>query len=193
MTLGSKKRDPERDPKKSIKKDPKTKGKIDPLFEGLAPPPEETKEEAIARLAKDGKKYREIVKELGVSESTIAKVLAKEGLLGEQRRRKEVKESLALFDEQFLASIVELPFDYFAKRYGEFWKLSSDEKGKLTALSNKLASKYIPLWIERFADEIAFLSTLGILIYPRYLMTKEMIEKAKRTVESPKIEPSPSA
>jgi len=185
MTPGSKKKEAERLPKK----DPKTKGQIDPLFEGLAPPPEEAKDEAIARLAREGKKYREIVKELGVSQSRIAEVLAKEGLLGEQRRRKEVKESLVLFDEQFLGSIIELPFDFFAKRYGEFWKLSLDEKEKLTALSNKLASKYIPLWIERFADEIAFLSTIGILIYPRYLMTKEMIEKAKM----PKAETQPTA
>jgi len=160
-------------------KTPKIKGQVDPLFDGLAPAPEEEKDEAIARLAREGKKYREIVKELGVSQSRIAEVLAKEGLLGEQRRRKEVKESLVLFDEQFLASIIELPFDFFVKRYGPFWKLGTDEKEKLTNLSNKLASKYIPLWIERFADEIAFLSTFAIIVYPRYLMTKELTEKTK--------------
>lgn len=174
MIAGSKKKEAE-----TLRKKTQTKGEVDPLFEGLVPPIEEDKDEAIARLAREGKKYREIVKELGVSQSRIAEVLAKEGLLGEQRRRKEVKESLVLFDDQFLASIIELPFDYFEKRYGEFWKLSPDERKKLADLSNKLASKYIPLWVERFADEIAFLSTLGILIYPRYLMTKAVIEKAK--------------
>ena len=192
MIHGSKKKDPGISPKR----DPKLKGTIDPLFDGLAPPPDEAKDEAIARMAREGKKYREIVKELGVSQSRIAEVLAKEGLLGEQRRRKEVKESLVLFDDQFLASIIELPFDFFAKRYGEFWKLSSDERKKLTDLSNRLASKYIPLWVERFADEIAFLSTFAIIVYPRYLMTKELTEKpaginyqVKEEVPKPKPEP----
>jgi hypothetical protein len=187
MIPGSKKKDPA----PSFRKDPKTKGSVDPLFDGLAPPPDEAKDEAIARLAREGKKYREIVKELGVSQSRIAEVLAKEGLLGEQRRRKEVKESLVLFDEQFLASIIELPFDFFAKRYGSFWKLGSDEKEKLTNLSNKLASKYIPLWVERFADEIAFLSTFAIIIYPRYLMTKELTGKPKEEIQTLGPEPQP--
>lgn len=184
MTPGSKKTGPG-----PLKRDPKVKGGIDPLFDGLAPPSDEDKDEAIARLAREGKKYREIVKELGVSQSRIAEVLAKEGLLGEQRRRKEVKESLVLFDDQFLASIIELPFDFFAKRYGEFWRLAPDERKKLTDLSNKLASKYIPLWVERFADEIAFLSTFAIIVYPRYLMTKEFVEKAPEGAQELKAEP----
>ena len=187
MTPGSKKNDSA----PSFKKDPKTKGSVDPLFDGLAPPPDEAKDEAIARLSREGKKYREIVKELGVSQSRIAEVLAKEGLLGEQRRRKEVKETLVLFDDQFLASIIELPFDFFAKRYGEFWRLSPDERKKLTDLSNKLASKYIPLWVERFADEIAFASTFAIIVYPRYLMTKELAEKTIEETPKLKAEPLP--
>jgi len=187
MIPGSKK-----NPGPSPKRDPRVKGGIDPLFEGLAPPAEEAKDEAIARLSREGKKYREIVKELGVSQSRIAEVLAKEGLLGEQRRRKEVKESLVLFDDQFLASIIELPFDFFAKRYGDFWKLSPDERKKLTDLSNKLASKYIPLWVERFADEIAFASTFAIIVYPRYLMTKELVDKVPKESQELKVESPPA-
>jgi hypothetical protein len=179
--------------KKPVKKDPNAQAQIDPLFKDLAPEQEETKDEAIIRLTKEGKKYREIQKELGVGQARIAEVLAGANLLGEQRRREEVKEASVLFDAEFLASIVELPFDYFAKRYGEFWKLSSDEKSKLTLLSNRLASKYIPLWIERYADEIAFLSTFGIIIYPRYLMTKEVIQKAKEKPSSPIPQVQPSA
>jgi len=193
MKVGSKEKDLQEESRRPTKRNPKTKGQVDPLFEGLAPPPEETKDEAIVKLAKEGKSYREIHKELGVGNDRIAEVLARAGLSKEQRRRVGVKETLLLFDEQFLNSIIELPFDYFAKRYGEFWKLSPDEKGKLTALSNRLASKYIPLWIERFADEIAFLSTLGIIIYPRYLMTKELVKKAGEEVQKPKSEPQPSA
>jgi len=182
-----------KDPKKPIKRDPQKQDQIDPMFEDLTPAPEETKDEAIIRLAKEGKKYREISKETGAGSARIAEVLAREGLLGEQRKREEIKTASVLFDAEFLSSIIELPFDYFAKRYGEFWKLSSDEKGKLTTLSNRLASKYIPLWVERFADEIAFLSTMGIIIYPRYLMTKEMIEKAQKETSEIKPEIQPIA
>lgn len=182
MKTGSK-----REAKRAVKTDSENQGQIDPLFKDLAPEAGETKDQAIIRLAKEGKKYREIQKELGVGTARIAEVLASADLLGEQRKREEVKKATLLFDPEFIGSIIELPFDYLAKRFGEFWKLSTDEKSKLTVLSNKLSSKYIPLWVERFADEIAFLSTLGIIIYPRYLMTKEIIEKAK--LEPPVLKP----
>ncbi len=178
--------------KKTGKTDPKTQP-IDPLFEDLTPGPEETKDEAIIRLAKEGKKYREISKELGVGQARIAKTLAEAGLLGEQRRREEVKKTLPLFDLDFIDNLIEIPFDYFAKRYGEFWKLSPDEKKKLGSLSNKVASKWIPLWIERFADELALALTFGMIVYPRYQLTKNMIEIARQETQKPKTDSQPTA
>ncbi len=173
-------------------KDGSKEKKIDPAFEDLTPPPEETPYEKIVSLYKEGKKYREIQKELGVSQATIAKALGEANLLGRQRRTEEAKKLIPLFDEEIVKSLITAPFDYFAKRYGEFWKLSRDEEAKLTSLTSRVASKWIPVWIERFADEIAFAMTFGMVIYPRYLQTKEMIEKSKNQSEQPKVEPQPS-
>ncbi len=177
MKDGSKKKEV---PKKPA---PATPPKVDPMFEDLAPPETDPKDEAILKMLQGGKKYREIQKELKVSQGRIAKVAAENQLLGEQRRREEVKSSLLLFDDEFIGSIIEQPFDFLARRYGELWKLTPEEKKKLAVLSNKVSSKYLPLWIERFADEIALLLTIGTVVYPRYLLTKTMLEKAKESKE----------
>jgi len=150
-------------------------------FKDLTPPAEESKDQAIIRLRKEGKSYREIKKELGVGQARIAEVLQGAGLLGEQRRREEAKKAMVLFDEEILVTLIEIPFDYFAKRYGEFWKLSQDEKKKLSTLSNRVASKWLPLWLERFGDEIALGLTFSMIVYPRYIQTKEMIESEKKS------------
>jgi len=152
---------------------------IAPEFKDLAPPSEESKDQAIVRLRKEGKSYREIQRELGVGQGRIAEVLKEAGLLGEQRRREETKKVMLLFDEELLSSFIDLPFDFFAKRYGDFWKLLPDEKKKLVTLSNKVCSKWLPLWLERFADEVAFILTFSMAVYPRYLQTKKMIEEGK--------------
>jgi len=169
-------------------KDGSREKKIAPEFADLAPPPEETPYEKIVALYKEGKKYREIEKELGVSQGTIAKALSEAGLLGRQRRREEAKKIIPLFDEEIIKALITVPFDYFAKRYGEFWKLSKDEEAKLSSLSGRVASKWIPIWMERFADEIALALTFGMIVYPRYLQTKAMVEESK----TGKIEPKPS-
>lgn len=166
---------------------------IAPEFTDLAPGPEETPYEKIVTLFKEGKKYREIEKELGVSQGTIAKALNEAGLLGRQRRREEAKKLIPLFDEEIVKTLVTIPFDYFAKRYGEFWKLSKDEEAKLTSLSSRVASKWIPVWIERFADEIGLSLTFAMIVYPRYLQTKAMIEQSKSQSEQPKVESQPTA
>jgi len=181
MTPGSKKAEP---------------GKIADEFKDLAPPPdgpEDETDQKILQMAKEGKKYREIVKELHVSQQRIATVLKEAGFLREQRKREDVKRTMLLFDEDLTSSFIEIPFDYFAKRYGDFWKLSPEEKKKLASLTNKVASKWLPLWLERFADEVALGLTFGMMVYPRYLQTKELVERAKPEAEKPKVEPQPTA
>lgn len=166
--------------------------KKDHLFDDLAPPEIDPKDAAILKMLQDGKKYREITKELRVGAARIAQVAAAHGELGEQRKREEVKKSLLLFDDEFMGAIIEQPFDFLAKRYGEQWKLSVEEKKKLGVLCNKVSSKYLPLWIERFADEIALLLTMGTIVYPRYLMTKAMLEKPEEVKDS-KLDIQPTA
>jgi hypothetical protein len=185
-----------KDGSKAVKTDPKKQGiegdppKSDHLFDDLAPPEMDPKDAGILKMLQDGKKYREIQKELKVSQGRIAKVASENQLLGEQRRREEVKKSLLLFDDEFMGAIIEQPFDFLAKRYGEQWKLSIEEKKKLGVLCNKVSSKYLPLWLERFADEIALLLTIGTVVYPRYLMTKAMLEKPEEIKDSkPEIQP----
>jgi len=163
--------------------------KIAPEFADLAPGPDETPYEKIVKLYKEGKKYRQIEKELGVSQSTIAKALAEAGLLGRQRRSEEAKKLIPLFDEEIVKTLITVPFDYFAKRYGEFWRLSKDEEAKLSSLSGRVASKWIPVWVERFADEIALGLTFGMIVYPRYLQTKAMVEESGSKPQ--KTEPKP--
>ncbi len=164
-------------------KDGSKEKKIAPEFDDLAPSPEETPYEKIVILYKEGKKYREIQKELGVSQGTIAKALGEAGLLGRQRRTEEVKKLIPLFDEEIVKTLLTVPFDYFAERYGEFWKLSRDEEAKLTSLSSRVASKWIPVWVEKFADEIALALTFGMVVYPRYLQTKKIVEGSKQKPE----------
>jgi hypothetical protein len=177
MKAGSKK-DPTRSPEEAPA--------VDPLFKDLAPPETDPKDESIIILRKEGKSYRQIQKELGVGQGRIAEVLAGAGLIGEQRRREEVKSTMLLFDDEFIGSIIELPFDYLAKRQGEHWKLSPEEKKKLAVLSNKISSKYLPLWLERYADEVSLILTVGTIVYPRYLMTQELLQRAREP--QPKVE-----
>jgi len=167
---------------------------IAPEFTDLAPGPEEAPYEKIVALLKEGKKYREIQKELGVSSQTIAQAAAEAGLLGRQKRREEAKKIIPLFDEEIVKALITVPFDYFAKRYGEFWKLSKDEEAKLSSLSGRVASKWIPVWMERFADEIALALTFGMIVYPRYLQTKAMVEESRAPKpEKTELQPSESA
>jgi hypothetical protein len=173
----------------------KSESKIADEFKDLAPSPEGPEDEtdrAIIRMTKEGKKYREIQKELGVGQARIAMVLKNAGVSREQRRREEVKKTMLLFDDELTGSFIEIPFDYFAKRYGDFWRLSPEEKKKLSSLTNKVASKWLPLWLERYGDEVALAFTFGMMVYPRYLQTKELVEKAKLETEKPKIEPLPT-
>lgn len=158
--------------------------KTDHLFDDLAPPEIDPKDAAIIKMRKEGKNYREISKELKVSQQRIAGILSEAGLLGEQKRREDVKKTMLLFDDEFVGSVIEQPFDFLAKRYGEQWRLSLEEKKKLGVLCNKVSSKYLPLWLERFADEIALLLTIGTVVYPRYLMTKAMLEKLEEVKKS---------
>ena len=172
-------------------KDGSKEKKIAPEFADLAPPPEETPYQKIVDLFKEGKKYREIQKELGVSSQTIALALSEAGLLGRQRRKEEAKKLIPLFDEEIVKTLVTVPFDYFAKRYGEFWKLSKDEEAKLTSLSSRVASKWVPIWVERFADEIGLGLTFAMIVYPRYLQTKTMIEETKSNIKKSESVKSP--
>lgn len=174
----------------------KPESKIADEFRDLAPPPEGPENETdqkILQMAKDGKKYREIVKELHVSQQRIATVLKEAGFLREQRKREDIKKTMLLFDDELTGSFIEIPFDYFAKRYGEFWRLAPEEKKKLSTLANKVASKWLPLWLERFADEVALALTFGMMVYPRYLQTKELVERANAEAQRSKAEPQPAA
>ena len=169
---------------------PGSKEEIASEFKDLSPGPDE-KDEAIIKLRKEGKGYREISETLGVGQGRIAAVLKEAGLLGEQRRREEVKKTSLLFDDEIIDSFIEIPFDFLAKRYGDFWKLSPDEKKKLSNLTSKVASKWLPLWLERYADEAALAFTFAVIVYPRYLQTKEMIEKANEPKKpNPEIQPT---
>ena len=176
----------------SEKEDP---GKIAKEFADLAPPSPsiDGKDEAIIKLRKERKGYREISKKLGVSHRRIADTLKEAGLFGIGTKREEEQKKLLLFDDELTGSFIEIPFDYFAKRYGEFWRLSAEEKKKLSSLTNKVASKWLPLWLERYGDEVALGLTFGMMVYPRYLQTKELVEKAKLEAEKPRIEPPAGA
>lgn len=162
--------------------------KIAPEFADIAPPDADPKKEAIIKMRQEGKSYRTIKKELKVSQATIADTLAEAGLLGVSSRKEESRPTL-LFESEDLKQIIAFPFNFFAERYGDFWKLSPEQENHLTGLTNKVASKYLPLWLEKYADEFALTMTLGMLIYPRWVKTKDLIKKQK---EEPIPETKPS-
>jgi len=102
-----------------------------------------------------------------------------------KRRRKKVTTSSApppfSIDKSLLKPFVNFPFDYLAKRYGTHWTLTKEEEETLIELSAKVTSKWLPTWLEKFADEIALAFYVFIIVFPRIEQTKEL-KKSKTEV-----------
>lgn len=85
-----------------------------------------------------------------------------------------------LLDEATLRLILSMPFDFIAARKGEHWKLSPEELAAVAPLAAKVANKYAPAILARWADEIALVSVFGIILIKRV-----NVDNAKSAEEKP--------
>jgi len=71
---------------------------------------------------------------------------------------------------EVLANGVEIIFDIIAKRKGEHWKLDKREKDQIGVYATKVISKWSPLWLAKYGDEISLATVLGMAICTRMLL-----------------------
>jgi hypothetical protein len=103
-----------------------------------------------------------------------------------ERKKRESKKltPVLLFDEETILSLIRFPFDYGARRYGDFWRLQPEEEKALSLLVNKVSSKWIPEWLEKFSDELALTILMFQVLYPRYMTTRDVLAIKKRKEEN---------
>ncbi len=166
---------------------------VDPLFKDLAPGEDEDPQ--IIKLRElHGKGYslRQISGEVGRSREWC-RLKLKELYPDEEKPSTRPKDTtpILFFDNETLSFMLSYPFNYMAKRYGDFWKLSEDEEKELSKLVNRVSSKWIPRWLVMYADEIGLIQVIFLLVYPRYAQTQEMIKEKTEKKEAEKTKPSP--
>lgn len=84
-----------------------------------------------------------------------------------------------------VVAMVALPFDLIAKRKGEHWKLSEEESKQIGTLTAKVLTKNVPEWLDKWGDEIALATVLGMAIVGRYMIDlNERAKEEKRTIEA---------
>ena len=81
-----------------------------------------------------------------------------------------------LLDEATMKMFLAVPFDFIAARKGEHWKLSPEESAALVPLACKVANKYAPAMLARWADELALAAIAGMILLKR---VNHDAEKAK--------------
>ena len=175
-----------------MEKDGGEKQRIDPLFKDLAGGDPETDPTLlkIKDLHEKGLSLRQIAGEIGKSKEYV-RLKLKEMFPDSEKpptRPRDVTPIL-LFDDETIGFMVSYPFTYFANRYGDFWKLSVDEQKELARLVNKVSSKWAPRFLINWSDELALGQVAFMMIYPRYLQTKDLILKEKTKVEPIKTDP----
>jgi len=101
---------------------------------------------------------------------------------------KEKEQKFALVITQAFSNLVKFPFDFLADRRGDFWRLKPAEEQSLVLATQGIAEKYIPDIIEAWSDELFFLITFSVIIYPRVMedlkVQKELEEKKKKQAQN---------
>ena len=142
------------------------------------------------------KKIDDPIEETISPEKDFEDLIKKAELLEEQeeeipikkkRRRKKVTTTSTPpsfeIDKTLLKPFINFPFDYFAKRYGNHWSLTKEEEETLIDLTAKVTSKWLPTWLEKFADEIALAFYVFIIVLPRVEQTKKLKESKTKVNE----------
>lgn len=106
-----------------------------------------------------------------------------------KRGRKKKKEpELLQVGETFL-----LPLNYvlknLSKRYNEpAFELNDFEKNEFSKAIDKVASKYVPLWLDKYNDELALCFISFTIFYPRYQLYQK-IKTAEKEKPSEMVNP----
>lgn len=75
---------------------------------------------------------------------------------------------------EYLALLVQFPFNYVAERRGEFWRLTPVEAQTIAALSDQVMQKYLGELAARYGAEIALVLFVGTCIGTRYMRDRQV-------------------
>lgn len=92
-----------------------------------------------------------------------------------------VPEEDALLDPATVELLLGMPFDFIAARNGPHWKLSPEERAALVPVATRVANKYSPALLARWADEVALGAVLLVVLFKRVQTDNEL--KAKKEAE----------
>lgn len=99
---------------------------------------------------------------------------------GRKKSLKVTEEKLSFFDEKALGYLINFPFDYLARiKENPSLKLNEEEKTTLTTLANKVITKRMPEFLQKFSDEIALGIAMTSIIIPRIILIRESNKKEK--------------
>lgn len=79
-----------------------------------------------------------------------------------------------------LPELVSWPFDVVAARRGEHWKISTDEKRRLSNALAPVVNKYLPDWLTKYPEELVLGVVVLMIVGPRYKKDKEIEAKNER-------------
>lgn len=105
-----------------------------------------------------------------------------------KRGRKKKTETLQI--GQTLLIPINYIFNRFAEKYKEdSFRLNEQESVEFGNAIDKVASKYIPFWLDKYNDELALAFVAFTIFYPRYnLYQKIKKEKLKTNTQEDKLE-----
>jgi hypothetical protein len=83
-----------------------------------------------------------------------------------------------VLDSATVELLLSMPFDFIAARNGEHWKLTPAERAALVPVATRVANKYSPALLAKWADEAALATVLVVIIFQRVQVDNEL--KAKK-------------
>lgn len=72
-----------------------------------------------------------------------------------------------ILDPATIELLLSMPFDFIAARNGDHWKLTPAEKAALVPVATRVANKYSPALLAKWADEAALATVLIVILYQR--------------------------
>ena len=72
-----------------------------------------------------------------------------------------------VLDSATVELLLSMPFDFIAARNGAHWKLTPAERAALVPVATRVANKYSPALLAKWADEAALGTVLVVILYQR--------------------------
>jgi hypothetical protein len=83
-----------------------------------------------------------------------------------------------ILDSATVELLLSMPFDFIAARNGAHWKLTPAERAALVPVATRVANKYSPALLAKWADEAALATVLIVILFQRVQVDNEL--KAKK-------------